>query len=150
VVKGERKGHRWAGSSSGSTFYVDSDLPRLHQVRYTKPLNIRAFGYIHNEDHRLIGTLWEKPAFLAKRNRVTSWLASAMAVLEGVAIRSPLRTLRGRIHRLRIRPFESLESLVRRPPHVNARTGILSDSYFLSCYPLPFPRSTGDLCLFKT
>ena len=27
MVKGERKGHRWAGSSSDPTFYVDPDVP---------------------------------------------------------------------------------------------------------------------------
>jgi hypothetical protein len=53
VVKGERKDHRWAGSSSDSTCKVDPDTPRLRQVRYRKLLDIPAFGYINNEDHRL-------------------------------------------------------------------------------------------------
>ena len=50
MVKGERKDHRWAGSSADLTFDVNPDSSRLHQVRCIKLFDLLAFGYVDNED----------------------------------------------------------------------------------------------------
>ena len=54
VVKGERKGHRWAGSSLGPDFSMSIPTYLEHSGDVQSHWKIPAFGYINNEDHRLV------------------------------------------------------------------------------------------------
>jgi hypothetical protein len=54
VAKGERKDHGWAGTF-GPGFLVDSDwFETTSFMRRKASVNIPAFGYINNKDHRLV------------------------------------------------------------------------------------------------
>src|ERR1700730_439310 len=54
MVKGERKDHRWAGSSADPTFDVDPTQLDYVWCDAQSYLNLLAFGYLNNEDERLV------------------------------------------------------------------------------------------------
>jgi hypothetical protein len=50
VVKGEKKNHRWAGSNFDLGFDVNSQSLEYIEVEIESHRNIRAIGYLDNED----------------------------------------------------------------------------------------------------